>query len=60
MAKVTHKLEIIVDAAEPVAEINNVIAAFLQIHRGKEAEILAAVKAEIDDALTQFNEGATE
>jgi len=51
LAHVKQKLEILVDADEPVAEINNVISAFLRIHRGRDAEILAAVRAEIDKAV---------
>jgi hypothetical protein len=58
MAKVTHKLEILVDVAAPVAEINNVIHTFITLHPGKEAEILGAVKAEIDAYLEQVSEGA--
>ncbi|GIQ63730.1 hypothetical protein PACILC2_22980 [Paenibacillus cisolokensis] len=58
MAKITHKLEIIVDAGEPVAEINNVISAFIQIHSDKKHEILTEVRASIDEALVKLNEGA--
>lgn len=57
MAKVTHKLEILVNAAEPVAEINNVILAFLQLHPGKEKQILMELRAEIGAALKQYGKG---
>jgi len=51
LAHVKQKLEILVNVDEPVAEINNVISAFLRLHGGKEAEILTAVRAEIDGVL---------
>ncbi|MFF2887858.1 hypothetical protein [Paenibacillus sp. NPDC057967] len=55
MAKVTHKLEFLVNAAEPVPEINNVILAFLQLHPGKESQILAELQTEIGKALVHYN-----
>lgn len=59
IAKVTHQLEIIVNAAEPVAEINNVISAFLQLHGGKEVGILTELQAEISAAIEHYG-GAKE
>ncbi|MBJ6364133.1 hypothetical protein ACFOQM_23200 [Paenibacillus sp. GCM10012307] len=55
MAQITHKLEILVNAGEPVSEIKNVINGFLQLHPGRESEILSELKAEIDAALAVFN-----
>ena len=54
IAKVTHQLEIIVNAAEPVAEINNVISAFLRLHGGKETEILTELQTEITAAIEHY------
>ena len=54
MAQVKHLLEITVSAADPVAEINNVIYALLQLHPKSQAEILSAVRAEIDRALSDL------
>ncbi len=50
----THKLELLVDAAKPVAEINNVICAFLGLHAGREVEILTEIKAEIEAAVEHY------
>ncbi|WP_028560067.1 hypothetical protein [Paenibacillus pinihumi] len=55
MAQITHKLEILVNAGEPVSEIKNVINGFLQLHPGRESEILSELKAEIDAALAVFS-----
>lgn len=57
MAQVKHLLEITVSAADPVAEINNVIFALLQLHPQSQAEILSAVHAEIDRALSELESG---
>lgn len=54
MAHITPKLEILVSLNEPVAEINNVIYAFLQHHPGRETEILTALQTEITAAITHY------
>lgn len=56
-AHIRHKLEILVDTDQPVAEINNVISAFLRLHPARELEILSAVKREIDGALAAMTKG---
>ena len=50
-AHIRHKLEILVNIDEPVAEINNIISAFLRLHPGRDHEILAALQRNIDGAL---------
>ncbi|QNK54579.1 hypothetical protein [Paenibacillus sp. PAMC21692] len=54
MAHITPKLEILVNVNEPVAEINNVIYAFLQHHPGRETEILTALQTEITAAIEHY------
>ena len=53
-AHIRHKLEILVNIDEPVAEINNIISAFLRLHPGREAEILSALKRDIDGSLAHI------
>lgn len=55
MAQITHKLEILVNAADPVPEINNVILAFLQLHPGRETEILTELQTEILAAIGHYS-----
>lgn len=54
LAEVESQLVIKADPKQPVQEINNIISAFLRIWPGSEAEILIAVRAEIDRVLPQF------
>lgn len=54
MAYIRHKLEILVNIDEPVAEIQNVISAFIQLHPGREHEILAALQRNINEAITKI------
>ena len=54
MAQVRHKLEILVNIDEPVAEINNIISAFLRLHPGRDHEILAALQRNIDEAIAKI------
>jgi len=54
MANVTNKLVIEADPKQPVAEIGNIITAFLQLWPGSEELILQGVRAEIDRALAQI------
>ncbi len=56
MAQITHKIEFLVNAAEPIPEIASVISTLLQMHPGREAEILSAVKAEVAAALLSYQE----
>ena len=53
-AHIRHKLEILVNIDEPVAEINNIISAFLRLHPGRDHEILAALQRNIDEAITKI------
>jgi len=55
MAIVTHKLEFLVNATEPVSEINNVVLAFLQLHPGKEMQILTELQTEITAAIKHYS-----
>ncbi|MCU6709370.1 hypothetical protein M6D81_11690 [Paenibacillus sp. J5C_2022] len=55
MAQITHKLEILVNAADPVPEINNVILAFLQLHSGRETQILTELQSEIAAAIKHYS-----
>jgi len=54
MAHVQQQLVITADPNQPVAEINNIITAFLHLWPGSEATILRAVRDEIDRALPRF------
>ncbi|RJE90693.1 hypothetical protein D3P07_00880 [Paenibacillus sp. 1011MAR3C5] len=54
MKKVTHKLEFLVNASEPIPEINNVIFEFLHIHPGKETQILTELQTEITAAIKHY------
>ena len=54
MAHVQQQLVITADPNQPVAEINNIITAFLRLWPGSEATILLAVRKAIDEALPQF------
>lgn len=60
MAHVKHKLEILVDADEPVAEINNVISAFLRLHPENEVEILTKLQRDITFALEHSKGGGVD
>ena len=51
IAHVKHKLEILVDVDQPVAEINNVISAFLRLHPQNKKEILQDLQRDITKAL---------
>ena len=51
IALVKHKLEILVDVDQPVAEINNVISAFLRLHPQSKKEILQELQRDITKAL---------
>lgn len=51
IAHIKHKLEILVDIDQPVAEINNVISAFLRLHPGRKKEILQELQRDITAAL---------
>jgi len=64
IAHVKHKLEILVDVDQPVAEINNVISAFLRLHPQRKKEILQELQRDIGKALESMkgsdsNEAAT-
>lgn len=54
IAHIKHKLEILVDIDQPVAEINNVISAFLRLHAGQEQRILFELQKNITEALTRY------
>ena len=60
MAQVKHKLEILVEVDEPVAEINNVISAFLRLHPTTEREILTQLQRDITQALEHLGGGIDE
>lgn len=51
IARITHKLEILVDVDQPVAEINNVISAFLRLHPQRKKDILQELQRDITKAL---------
>jgi hypothetical protein len=54
MAAVTNKLVIEADPNQPVAEINNIITAFLQLWPGSETMILQGIRAEIDNGIARI------
>jgi len=51
IAHVKHKLEILVDVDQPVAEINNVISTFLRLHPQRKMEILQELQRDVTKAI---------
>ncbi|WP_217597183.1 hypothetical protein [Cohnella sp. GbtcB17] len=52
--KVNNVWQLEADPTQPVAEVGNLIVAYLRAHPGNEVKILTAIRSDVDDALEQF------